>query len=534
MTLKDVSTKSIRQTVLALFLIIVNIPTLLLAQEQIDKDKTAVPEGQYVANWQSLSAHQTPEWFLDAKFGIYFHWGVYSYMGKGEWYSRQMYEEKTEGWGKDVRPHHLATYGKDTHYHDFIKYFTAQHFDPVKWAKLFKDSGAKYVGPVAEHCDNFSNWNSTVNKYNSVNYGPKRDIVGELEKAIKAEGLKFVTTFHHSWEWGWYNTWSGLVDTTAVGFEDFYGERTLPETFGSFKGGVDASGQFTGQVNPKYAPSTKFVDTWKAKIYEVVDNYEPDLLWFDSRLFLIPEKDRQEMVAYYYNKGLAWGKPVVLTYKNTDLPADVGVIDLERGRFDEKTEFPWLTDDSFAWHSWSWRPEMRLKTPDIIIDELVDISSKNGCLLLNITPSHDGLIPEEMSKGLLEIGAWLNVNGQAIYETRPYLTYGEGITKLAKNHFGGVQGDGIEYQAEDFRFTQNKSKTKLYVVQLGVPEPEETFVLKTFAEGAIGSKESIKSITLMGSQEKIEWHKNQSGLSLKAPKKIPNPHALVYCLELEN
>lgn len=487
----------------------------------------------YEANWESLKQHETPEWFRDAKFGIYFHWGVYSYMGKGEWYSRQMYEEKDEGWGKDIRPHHLQTYGKDVHYHDFIDKFTAEHFDAKEWAKLFKASGAKYVGPVAEHCDNFSNWDSEVNKYNTVNYGPKRDIVGELEKVIKAEGLKFVATFHHSWEWGWYNTWSGLIDTTAVGFEDFYGERTHPETFNSFKGGHDASGQFTGKVNPKYAPSQKFIDTWKAKIYEVVDNYQPDLLWFDSRLFVLPEKDRKEMVAYYYNKAEEWGKPVALTYKNEDLAKGVGILDLEKGRFDEKTDFPWLTDDSYAWNGWSWKADLRLKTPTIIIQELADIASKNGCLLLNITPTHDGKIPEKQREGLIQIGNWLNVNGEAIYNTRPYITYGEGDTKLKKNHFGGVQGDGVTYKATDFRFTQSKSKDALYIIQLSVPKPGESFVLKTFGKGGAGANETIKSIALLGSDASIEWEKTDESLALKAPNTIPNTHALAYKVTLQ-
>ncbi len=145
-----------------------------------------------------------------------------------------------------------------------------------EWAKLFKASGAKFAGPVAEHCDNFSNWDSDVNRFNTVNMGPRRDIVGELSEAIKNEGLKFITSSHHSWEWGWYPTWNGLVDTTAVGFEDFYGERTLPETFGYFSKGVRESGQFQGEMLPKYCPSRKFVDVWKKKIFEVVDKYSPD------------------------------------------------------------------------------------------------------------------------------------------------------------------------------------------------------------------------------------------------------------------
>lgn len=482
-------------------------------------------------SWESLMQHKTPEWFMDAKFGIYFHWGVYSYMGKGEWYSRQMYEDKDEGWNHWLREYHIDTYGDTVHYHHFIPEFTAEHFNAEDWADLFKKSGAKFVGPVAEHCDNFSNWDSKVNKYNTVNYGPKRDIVGELAKAIKAQDLKFTATFHHSWEWGWYNRWSGFIDTTDVEFDEFYGEYTAPETFNSFRMGHDADGKYKGKINEKYAPSRAFVDTWKAKIYEVVDQYEPDLLWFDSRVFLLPEKDRQEMVAYYYNKGLEWGKELTLTYKNEDLPKGVGVIDLEKGRFDEKTEFPWLTDDSYAWHGWSWRSDLNLKTPQIIIQELVDISSKNGCLLLNITPTHDGIIPQEQRDGLLKIGEWLAENGEAVYNTRPFVTYGEGVTQLKKNHFGGVQGFGVDYQPEDFRFSQNGKY--LYITQMDIPDADKTFLLKSFSITGLASDYQIKSIKLIGSKEKIEWSMKEDGLHIKSPKVAPNNIALVYKVKIK-
>ncbi len=478
--------------------------------------------------WKKAQEHQTPEWFIDAKFGIYFHWGVYSYMGTGEWYSRHMYDELDRGFGMDVRPHHLKTYGKDVHYHHFIPKFTAEHFDAKDWAKLFKDSGAKFAGPVAEHCDNFSNWDSKVNKYNTVNYGPKRDLVGELEKAIKGEGLKFVATFHHSWEWGWYNLWSGRIDTSDPEFKDLYGEWTPKETFNSFssKSKHAASGQFYGEVQPEYAPSRKFVDTWKAKIYEVVDQYKPDLLWFDSRLFLLPEKDRAEMVNYYYDQAKKNKQEVVLTYKNLDLPAGTAVIDLEKGRMDQKTDYPWLTDDSFAWNAWSWKHEMNMKSADVVVDEIVDITSKNGCLILNITPTHDGVIPEDQRQGLLDIGKWLKVNGEAIYNTRPFVIYGEGTTQLKKNTFGGVMGRGVKYTAEDFRFTTN-GKT-LYITQLAAPEAGKSYTIKTFASDGSAASSKITKVSMLGSKEKIEWTQSGDGLTIKGASSSPSDYAVVY------
>ncbi len=476
--------------------------------------------------WQSQLQHETPEWFRDAKFGIYFHWGVYSYMGFGEWYSRHMYEEIEKGFGATTRPHHLQRYGSKVQYHNFIPYFTASNFDAKEWAKLFKASGAKFVGPTAEHCDNFSNWDSKVNRYNTVNYGPHRDLVGELSKSIKAQGLKFVTTMHHSWEWGWYNIASGRIDRSNEEFRDLYGEETHPDTFFSFasknsayEGGVPAK-----ILRPEYAPSRQFVDTWKAKIFEVVDQYEPDLLWFDSRLFLIPEADRAEMVKYYYDKAAERRQEVVLTYKNVDLPEGSAVIDLERGQMENATDYPWLTDDCIAWNSWCWSDELQLKDANFLVDQLADIVCKNGCLLLNITPTCDGVIPAEQQATLLEVGEWLKVNGEAIYETRPYKIAAEGDTKLKKNVHGGVMARGVVYQSTDYRFTQNGSH--LYAIQLGLPEVGEEQVIKSFA-GL-----DVKSVKVLGSKERIAWSVADDGLHLHAPKTLPNSEAVVYKVTL--
>jgi len=466
--------------------------------------------------WESLQNHQTPEWFMDGKFGIYFHWGVYSVPAFGtEWYPRHMYLENYTGWGQEVRPHHVKKYGKDFHYHEFIPDFTAEHFDAEEWAKLFKASGAKYAGPVAEHCDNFSMWDSKVNSWNAAKMGPKRDIVGELEKAIKAQELKFVTTLHHQWNWAWYPTWNGLVDTSTAELREFYGELVRPETFDNY-----------GKNPEEYGPSPAFVKKWKAKVFEVLDTYKPDMLWFDSRLNSIPEKDRIDVVAHFYNEAAKQGRPVILNYKGKDIPVGAGVVDFERNRLDEKVDYPWLTDDSWDWTGWNYKEDHKYKTANHILDGLIDIVSKNGCLLLNICPKADGTIPEEIKTGLLKLGTWLKENGEAIYNTRPFLTYGEGSTTLIKGNFGGVTDRGIQYRADDFRFTTNKKK--VYIIQLGTPEPEQTFILKTFAQDSIAANVNIKSITLIGSREKIGWSKQSDGLHLTAPRHVPNEMALVY------
>ncbi|MFC2098861.1 alpha-L-fucosidase [Bacteroidota bacterium] len=480
------------------------------------KNLNTKQEEKFSRDWESLQTHETPEWFLDAKFGIYFHWGIYSVPAFGtEWYPRHMYLENHKGWGEDVRPHHLEKYGADFHYHEFIPSFTAEHFNAEEWAKLFKASGAKYAGPVAEHCDNFSMWDSKVNPWNASEMGPKRDIVAELEKAIRGEGLKFVTTLHHQWNWAWYPTWNGLVDTSTAELREFYGEVTGPETFGRY-----------GRNPEEFGPSPEFVEYWKAKVYEVVDNFNPDMLWFDSRLNSIPEEVRIEILAHYYNEAEKQGRSVVFNYKNRDIPKGAGVVDIERGRMNEKVDYPWLTDDSWDWIGWNYKENHEYKSANHILDGLIDIVSKNGCLLLNIGPKADGTIPEEVKNGLLELGSWLKENGEAIYETRPFITYGEGSTTLIKGPHGGVTDKGIKYQADDVRFTTNGKS--LYIIQLGTPDPGQSFILKTFAEDNIAARVKIKSIEVLGTDETVSWSKKADGLHLSSPLVLPNEMAIVY------
>ncbi len=457
-----------------------------------------------------------PDWFRDGKFGIYFHWGIYSVPAFGtEWYPRHMYLENHKGWGAEVRPFHLETYGRDKHYHQFIPDFTAAKFDAQEWAKLFKASGAKYAGPVAEHCDNFSMWDSKINKWNAVNMGPERDVVGELEKAIKGEGLKFVTTFHHQWNWSWYPTWSGLVDTSTTDLQEFYGEWTSPETFGKY-----------GSNPEEYGPSEEFIEYWKAKVNEVVDGYKPDMLWFDSRLNSIPMAHRMEVINHFYDMAAKNKKSVVVNFKNKDLPSGSGVLDIERGRLDEKVDYPWLTDDSWDWSGWNYKENHDYKSANHILDGLIDIVSKNGSLLLNIGPRADGTIPEEVRLGLLELGSWLEQYGEAIYGTRPFLTYGEGPTKLVKGPHGGVTDRGISYTDEDFRYTTHGNT--LYIIQLGDPEVSKEYILKTFSNEGLAAHLKIESLELVGSIETLSWSQMEDGLHLTAPGNVPDKKAVVY------
>ena len=405
-----------------------------------EAQETDVPD-VYAPEWESLTQHPTPAWFRDAKFGIYFHWGPYSVPAyRNEWYSHWMYMPG-EHWGADYRAYHEATYGPLTTfgYKDFIPMFKAERFDPAAWAALFRRAGARFAGPVTEHADGFAMWDSKLTAWDAAEKGPQRDVVGELEEAIRSEGLKFITTLHHHWNWGWFPTWDETTDAANPAYADFYGPK-LPAT--AFPGGLE---------NPEPFPDSAFVALWLSKTLEVIDRYHPDLLWFDNRAFIIPADVRREMLAHYYNQAAARGQEVTMIYKNEDFAEGAGVVDLERGRMDHLTSFPWMTDDSIDWNAWSDIQDPNYKGTDRLIDGLIDIVSKNGTLLLNITPRADGTILEGVQERLIEMGAWLDVNGEAIYGTRPWKIYGEGPTAVAAGHF---QERNIgAFTAQDFRFT---------------------------------------------------------------------------------
>lgn len=448
----------------------------------------------YEMTWESLQQHQDPEWFRDAKFGIYFHWGPYSVPAfDNEWYSRNMYL-------KDHRAykHHLATYGplSEFGYKDFIPMFTAQHFDPDEWAELFQRAGARFAGPVAEHADGFAMWDTALSPFNAARMGPKRDVVGEMERAIRGQGMHFIATLHHMWLWGWYPTYDESVDAGSPAYSGLYGPRTEPDAF----------------KNP--VPDEAFCDLFVAKVKEVVHRYRPDLLYFDARLNTIRERHRQDFVAYYYNQAVEWGREVGITYKNQDLQAGAGILDIERGRMSALQDFVWLTDDSICWKSWAHLHDPNYKSVKRLIDSLVDIVSKNGNLLLDIPPTADGRIPEAVRERLLGVGAWLAVNGEAIYGTRPWHTFGEGPTEIRGGHFS--EKENPDLTAADIRFTTRDHA--LYAICMGWPEGPVR--VRSIHPGTV-APERIVAVRLLGVDGELDWSMDEQGMTIQLHRAMP-------------
>jgi alpha-L-fucosidase len=470
------------------------------------------PGGPYKPEWTSLRTYPIPQWLRDGKFGIYTHWGVYAVPAMGPnatWYANNVYVNPAS----PQRKYHEATYGplEKFGYKDFIPMFTGEKFNADEWADLFQKAGARFAGPVAEHHDGFSMWDTKYSEWNAAKMGPKRDVVGELSRAIKARGLKFVTAFHHAENWFYFPTWDQRYDCGDPRYSGLY-----------------------GPIHEKGAQPTKaFLDRWEGKVIEVIDKYEPDFLWFDFGLELVHESYKKDLLAYYYNKAAAEHKEVVVAYKWHDLPPGVGLTDLELGQEQDMTYHEWITDSTVdAGNGWGYVRGARFRSLDNLIGNLVDRVSKNGYLLLNVGPKPDGTIPAEARELLLGMGRWLQVNGEAIYGTTPWFVAGEGPTKLEKN--GAFNEDaGSRYTAEDIRFTVKGNV--LYATALDWPG--ERILIKSLApkEPWIGLYPSeIASITMLGDGRPLKWELTKAGLVVETPKAKPCEHAFVFKIVRKN
>lgn len=474
--------------------------------------------GPFAANWDSLKAFRVPEWYLNDKFGIFVHWGVYSVPAFGnEWYARKMYLQ-----GSKEFEHHLATYGEHTEfgYKDFIPQLTGENYDAEAWAKLFKQAGAKFVMPVAEHHDGFPMYDSDVTEWSAATMGPKRDVVGELADAVRAEGLVFSVSSHRAENWWFFD--GGL---------DYPSDVTKPENTGLYgppqpaspKEGSAEWGSKTWQL----APDKAFLDDWLVRTCEIVDKYRPQVVWFDwwiEQEVFAPYL--QKFAAYYYNRGAEWGLGVAINHKHDTFPVGTTVFDIERGQLNHIREQFWQTDTSVSKNSWGYISHHDYKPVAWIIQDLVDIVSKNGALLLNVGPKPDGSVPEHEREMLLEVGKWLKINGESIYNTRPWEVYGEGFAEVPEGSFSDTKR--TDFTSEDVRFTKNGDV--LYVTLLAWGKGSVT--IKSLADGSSISASSIKKISLLGDGLALEFSQSREGLKVWLPDAPPCDHAFVLKLEL--
>ncbi|MFY0625809.1 MAG: alpha-L-fucosidase [Reichenbachiella sp.] len=500
-----------KYTVLNLILII-----LLVGCQEAKKEEVFKP------NWESLAKqNKEPDWFADAKLGIYFHWGVYSVPAFGsEWYPRWMYSPDRESWGKGTFQYHEKTFGhpSEFNYHDFVPMFKASQYDPKEWAELFKSSGAKFAGPVALHHDGFAMWDSEVNPWNAMDKGPKRDILGDLFVELKKNDLKTIATFHHA----------RTLQRNAKDSSNWEGSSShFPYHPDYATSSTDAELKYLyGNI-----PAEEFHDYWLNEVKEVVDKYAPDIIWFDSWLDKIPEDYLQRMVAYQANAGEKKNQETLVVYKNKDLPREVAVLDIEQGGMKEMSPDYWMTDITISNNSWSYVQNQTYKKSSLIIKNMIDVWSKKGVVLLNISPTADGVIPDEQRAVLGDLGSWLSKNGEAIYGTRTHSIYGYGKADIKDGSHGG-QSATIKYSAEDIRFTKSKDGKNIYVFCLGQPKQGEKIGIK-YLEGN-GESLVINKVSLLGRDVKLDWEMKDSVLNILAPDVgYTDEIATIFKVELE-
>ena len=480
------------------------------------------PHVPFHSNWDSLAQYRTPDWFRDAKFGIFLHWGVYSVPAFGnEWYSRNMYVP-----GNPAFEHHVATYGPQTKfgYKDFIPMFKAEKFDPNAWVDLFAQAGARYVVPVGEHCDGFAMYNSDITPWNAARMGPHRDVVGELATATRARGLRFGVSSHTAEHWWWYGRGrsfpSDVRDETPETAK-LYGPAAAMNLPGPDGVTNDEKEPDPSHLERWLAPDQPFLDNWLALSSEIVDKYHPDFIYFDWWIGQPAFKPAlQQFAAYYYDRSAERHQQPVLTYKEESMPANAATLDIERGKLDTLRLLPWQTDTSISIHSWGYVEHDQYRTAKSLIAQLVDTVSKNGNLLLNVGPRSDGTIPDEARTVLLQMGAWLRINGDAIYATRPFTVFGEGPTKAPKN--STEKNNDIQiYTPQDVRYTTSKSGDTLYATALGWPA-DGTLILHTLYAGNPYLPGKICSVSLLGASQSIPFHQQPDGLHLTLPAAAPS------------
>ncbi|WP_344709957.1 alpha-L-fucosidase [Sphingomonas humi] len=485
--------------------------------------KRGVAAGPFKSDWDSLRAgYRAPEWFRDAKLGIFIHWGVYSVPGfANEWYSRNMYVP-----GNTAYKHHVATYGPQSKfgYKDFIPLFKAEKFDPAAWVDLFAEAGARYVVPVAEHCDGFAMYNSDLTEWDAAQMGPKRDVLGQIATAARSRGLHFGLSSHRAEHWWWYymgRTYdSDVKDPRYAGLYGPAAPMGLP---------ADKPDHWPdgNQLQEWMPPSKAFLDDWTARTTELIDTYRPELIYFDWWTAAPMFQDRmRDTAAFYYNRSRGWGGQGIITYKASQMAEGSATFDMERGKTDALKLQPWQSDTSVSVHSWGYAKDDTYRTPQSLVSDLIDIVSKNGNLLLNVGPKSDGTIPDEVVTVLKGMGGWLKVNGEAIYGTRPFKFFGEGPTKSGQVRVGGqVEQSAIKgYTPADIRFT-TKGNT---VYALGLARPADGAVLiKTLYAGTPYLDAPIKSVELVEGG-KIDWAQSPTGLKVTLPAaRLADPYPYV-------
>lgn len=486
-------------------------------QKYLQKIDEVIEKGKYKDNWQSLMNHKTPDWYYNGKLGIFIHWGVYSVPAVGnEWYPRSMYIKDSFEY-----KYHLEHFGdhKNFGYKDFIPMFKAEKFDALEWAELFKNAGAKFVMPAAEHHDGFAMYDTEFNRWNAKNMGPERDVIGELKAAVENENMAFCLSNHRAEHYFFMNGGRRFEsDINDAEFEDFYGPAVDSDEL------LDGMTPSTESVDGE-EPTKEWLDDWLCRICEMTDKYQPKVIFFDwwiqNKAF---KPYLKKFAAYYYNRAQEWGEDVTINYKHNAFAPGVATLDVERGALGGISPFPWQTDTAIGKKSWGYRKDNEYKTTYEVAVTLIDVVSKNGMLLLNVGPKSDGTIPDEELTVLREMGQWLGINGEGIYGASPWLRYMEGEAKVSDGAFS--EGE-VAYTEKDFRFTYKNGT--VYAFQMRRPT-DKNVTVKSLAAGFRGNL--VSKVTVLGQDEELPFSSDKDGLHIRLSPLPEGELPVCYKIEL--
>jgi alpha-L-fucosidase len=470
-------------------------PDQIADETELERIAGAIAAGPFTDTWDSLADYEPPRWFVDAKFGIFIHWGVYSVPAFGnEWYARNMYVPGTAEF-----EHHRQTYGPHDAfgYKDFIPSFTADAFDPAAWAHLFREAGAQFVVPVAEHHDGFCMYDSGRSRWKASAMGPGRDVLGELGAAVREQSMVLGASSHRAEHW-WFMHEGTTFDSDVLDAEtaDFYGPAQ----------------------SPALQPNDQFLIDWFLRTIEIIDRYRPQVLWFDWWIEQPAfEPWLRKIAAYYYNQAARWQRGVVIQYKYDAFRPGTAVYDIERGALDGIHPRVWQNDTSVSRNSWSWIEGHQYKSAEEVLAELVDVVSKNGVLLLNIGPKPDGTIGETEQELLRSIGRWLAVNGEAVYGTRPWKIAAEGPTEQRNGYFTDATATG--WTSADIRFTRRSGTGGDYVYATALARPADPeLVIRSLGRGSGLVAGEPTEVRVLGHDGEVAWRQDPDALRVELPE----------------
>jgi alpha-L-fucosidase len=484
----------------------------------VQAQQLPINAGPFKPTEGSLKEYQYPEWFRDAKFGIWAHWGPQAVPRQGDWYARGMYEQNSR-----QNKYHVAHYGHPSKfgYKDIIPLWKAERWDPEKLMALYKKAGAKYFVSMGSHHDNFFLWKSNLNPWNSVNMGPKKDVVGIWQKAAKKEGLKFGVSEHLAASYTWFQA-AHRADATG----DLKGvpyDGADPKYADLYHTKADAGDKDWLTTNPEW------MKVWYADVKELVDTYHPDLLYSDSKLPF--DEVGRSMLANFYNGNIAYhnGKPTAV-YNCKEVSNGKWVEDLERGVQGEINPYPWQTDTSIG--DWYYQTGQKYKTGKEVIQMLIDIVSKNGNLLINVVQTPEGDLEPDVLNILDYIAAWMPANGKGIYGTRPWKIYGEGPSTVKENQkkgqFAGLT-DVRPYQATDIRFTTKGNNLYAFCMEAAAGDIN----IKSLGKNSAVNDKKIIGVSLLGSKQKLKWKQEDDALVISKPANFTASDVLGLQIELK-